>query len=165
MGCKIYKDTLRYHIFTASHWVEKCPESIISSNIALLQLWDISQGMDERENGKQQENSPDQCGAAVTPYIESLTSQCQRKKKSLKKANRDPRVLPGSENISTVLLQLKCHCQSSDSSEQPLEESVSVPPRVCGRSPETTAWVGAQLRSRYQTPPPRASPDLCVTTL
>lgn len=26
---------------------KKCPESIISSSIALLQLWNISQGMDE----------------------------------------------------------------------------------------------------------------------
>lgn len=56
--------------FTRTRWgiaylqllagLKKCPESIISSNIALLQLWNISQGMDEWENGKQQENSPDQ---------------------------------------------------------------------------------------------------------
>lgn len=33
------------HIYR-SHCVKKCPESIISSNIALLQLWNISAGMD-----------------------------------------------------------------------------------------------------------------------
>lgn len=78
VGCKIYKGMLRYHIFTASHWVKKCPGTIISSNIVLLQLWNISQGMDEWENGKPTREQPWPnlsqtkaavcgCAAAVTP--------------------------------------------------------------------------------------------------
>lgn len=158
VGCKIYKGTLRYHIFIYSFSLGQ-KNALRASSLPVLPCYSCGISVKEWMSEKMESNRrtaltkpfPNQSSCSYT--LKSLTSQCQRQKKSLKRENHNPRVLPRSEYISVVFLQLKWHCQSSDSSEQPLEESVSVPHGVCGQSPESTAWVGAQLRCRYQVPP------------
>lgn len=98
---------------------KKCPESIISSSIALLQLWNISQGMDEREDGKQQENSPDQTLPKSKQHCRVVQLQLHLKEFDLsmsktEKVTKKEKNL-GSEYVSVVFLQLKCYCKSSDS--------------------------------------------------
>lgn len=86
LACEIYRDVLRYHIFTASCRVKKIPEGIVYSNIALSQLWIISLQVRMREKSESDKrtaltNLPRDEAAAwgctsCSCALHGLTSQC-----------------------------------------------------------------------------------------
>lgn len=156
VGCEIYKGMLRYHIFTASHWLKK--NALRGSPLPTLPCYSCGISVKEWMNEKMEStrrtalpkpflNWSSSVGLCSCRYSsQSLTSQCQIKKKSLKSANHNPR---------RIWMYFSCVATA----EMPLPILWLLWPATGGKcfcSTQGTCWDAGT---------PWASPALCVTTL